>query len=339
MEQLVHTNEESPKIVTIGGGTGQHTLLKGLKDFPVTITALVSMADDGSSTGVLRDEMGVLPPGDVRNCISALSEESNLVRALFSYRFSDGPAAGHAFGNLFLSALEKISGSFPEAVEEASRLLLVKGSILPISLGDMRLRIELKNGTVIIGEKHLDDHPAIRATGVSRVLLTNSVAAYPPALRALERADLIVIGPGDMYGSIIPPLLVDGIVGTLKKSNAPIVYVANLTNKKGQTDNFDVPAYVNVLERVLGTGIITHVVGNSEEPAVHLKERYEEYNNKGSVVMMESGVHVVGGITYVGAPVISTDDFSTSGAHVSFIRHDAKKLSQVLLDLVARKRG
>ncbi len=336
MKSHVYTKKRQPRIVTIGGGTGQHTLLKGLKVLPIEITALVSMADDGASTGVLRDEMGVLPPGDVRNCIAALSDESTLVRTLFSYRFAEGPAVGHAFGNLFLSALEKITGNFTAAVEEASRLLSVRGTILPISVGDMRLVIELKNGTAIVGEKHLDSHPEIRTVGIDRVLLATRVQAHPQALAAISRADMIVIGPGDLYGSIVPPLLVDGVGETLSLFRGPIVYVANLTNKKGQTDTFTVDDYLEKIERVIGKNVITHVLGNSAEPQSHLKKRYEAHNDAGSIVTLSRRIEKRGSVVYIGAPIVSDDDFSVGGAHASFIRHDSKKLARALMHILRK---
>jgi uncharacterized cofD-like protein len=327
---------KKPHVVTIGGGTGQHTILRGLKELPVAISAIVSMADDGGSTGVLRDEMGVLPPGDVRNCMTALSDEALLVRSLFNYRFTDGPVKGHAFGNLFLTALEKITGSFDKAVIEASKMLSVVGNVIPVTEGDMRLMIELNDGHVFEGESHLDGNERIRSVGAARVFLKTPVLAHDRAVYAIRTADMIVLGPGDLWGSIIPPLLVDGIREAIDLSSAPVVYVANLTNKKGLTDGYTVDAYVRRINAVLGTRKITHVFANSTAPDRELVARYERQYGKGSIVRTPKGKRVVHGYTCIGADLIS-HDARTAGAHASYIRHDPRKLADCIMSLVTKQ--
>ncbi len=325
-----------PKIVTIGGGTGHFVLLSGLKDEAVDIAAIVSMADDGGSTGLLRDEMGVLPPGDVRQCLAALSEESDLLRALFSYRFTTAGLAGHSFGNLFLSALEKISGSFDAAVAEASRVLHVKGDVIPVTEGDMRLVIERNDGDLLMGERHLDDNDHLRTVGVKQVHLAHPVVANPRAIEALALADVIVLGPGDLYGSLLPPLLVPGVCEAIVSSKAILVYVANLTNKRGQTDAFTVQSYVEVINRYLGTERIDRVLINNTMPSKALVARYEKQEGKGMIVANDTATT---GYVPLYDDLLAQDPHESHNgdqfSHTrSFIRHDSHKLAHAIVRLV-----
>ncbi|MDZ4385018.1 MAG: gluconeogenesis factor YvcK family protein, partial [Candidatus Moranbacteria bacterium] len=184
------------KIVTIGGGTGSFMLLAGLKKYQVDLSAIVSMADDGGSTGVLRDELGVLPPGDVRQCLVALSDSSEALRGLLSYRFEDGGLKGHSFGNLFLSALEKINGSFEVGIEEAIKILNVRGKIIPVTNDDARLFLKLKNGDILKGEDNINRSVIIRKEGLDKLYFEPAVAASQKAIQHILEADLILIGPG-----------------------------------------------------------------------------------------------------------------------------------------------
>ncbi|MDO8529657.1 MAG: YvcK family protein, partial [bacterium] len=243
---------KNKNVVTIGGGTGSFMLLSGLKKYPVNISAIVSMADDGGSTGVLRDELGVLPPGDVRQCLVALSDSSEELRDLMNYRFENGRLGGHSFGNIFLSALEKINGSFSKGVEEAIKILSVKGEVIPVTDEDMRLFIKLKNGKMIRGENELDHNREINAIGIKKVFLDPKVEVNEKAVKKIKDADLIIIGPGDFYGSISPNLLVGGICEAIKKSTAEVILNCNLTNKKGQTERFDLDSYVLEINNYIG---------------------------------------------------------------------------------------
>lgn len=199
---------KTKNVVTIGGGTGSFVLLSGLKKYPINLSAIVSMADDGGSTGILRDELGVLPPGDARQCLVALSESSDILRRLLNYRFEEGSLKGHSFGNLFLCALEKVSGSFSNGVEEAMNILNVKGEVIPVTDENMRLFIELKNGKIIKGENELDYNREIAEVGIRKICLKPKVRANKKAIEKIKKADFIIIGPGDYYGSVIPNLLV-----------------------------------------------------------------------------------------------------------------------------------
>jgi uncharacterized cofD-like protein len=217
------------KIVVIGGGTGSFTLLSELKNYTHNITALVNMVDDGGSTGVLRDELGVLPAGDIRQCLVALSTTPR-VRDLFNYRFDDGGMKGHAFGNLFMAALEKMTGSFADAVETASEVLSVKGRVEPITLDDVKMVVKLDDGTVVNGQHNVE---SLKIPEGQRPWLDLEPEANinPRAKRAIVEADLVVIAPGLLYGSLAPALLVKGVTRALAESKAKKIYVCNLVTK------------------------------------------------------------------------------------------------------------
>lgn len=325
-----------PKIVTIGGGTGSFVLLSGLKEYPVSISAIVTMADDGGSTGILRDEMGVLPPGDVRQCLAALARATPEVRDLFSYRFLQGDVKGHNAGNLFLSALEKITGSFPRAVAVAGKILNVYGRVIPVTEGDMRLLVELKNGVVLEGESHLDDNPLVREHGVREISLAHQVEASSEALIAIEKADLVIIGPGDIHGSIIPNLLVSGISKALSKTNARIAVVANVTNKKGLTEGFDANEYVLSVEEYLHGRKVEALICNTAKPNEELSLRYEEQEGEGMFVQcstVKASYRIIGeDFLHEHMPEIEAAD---TLAHTrSFIRHDSTKLANAIMEYI-----
>ncbi|MGB1621935.1 MAG: gluconeogenesis factor YvcK family protein, partial [Synechococcus sp.] len=240
-----------PNIVAIGGGTGLSTLLSGLKRYSSHITAIVTVADDGGSSGVLRRELGVLPPGDIRNCLAALSTEEPLLTRLFQYRFSAGNGLeGHSFGNLFLSALTAITGSLETAITASSRVLAVQGQVVPATSADVRLWAELENGERIEGESNIGHAP-------SPIVRLGCLPEHPPALpRALEaiaNADLIVLGPGSLYTSLLPNLLVPELVVAIQRSRAPRLYICNLMTQPGETDGLDVRGHIRAIEAQLAS--------------------------------------------------------------------------------------
>ena len=263
---------KGPKVVVIGGGTGSFTLLSDLKNYVRDITALVNMSDDGGSTGVLRDELGALPPGDIRQCLVALSD-SPRVRELFNYRFEEGTLKGHAFGNLFLTALEKMTGNFAEAVEEAGRVLNITGRVEPITLDLVKLVASYSDGSKVEGQHEID---MTDFTGKQRPVmsLTPHATINPDAKQAIVEADLVVIAPGNLYGSLAPALVVDGVAEALQKSSAKKVYVCNLVTKPGQTDGFTVADYVDEIERFVGQPFLDYVLYNSAPPAKDLLDKY-----------------------------------------------------------------
>ena len=240
-----------PNIVAIGGGTGLSTLLSGLKRYSSHITAIVTVADDGGSSGVLRRELGVLPPGDIRNCLAALSTEEPLLTRLFQYRFSAGGGLeGHSFGNLFLSALTAITGNLETAITASSRVLAVQGQVVPATNVDVRLWAELENGQRIEGESNIGHAP-------SPIVRLGCIPERPPALpRALEaiaNADLIVLGPGSLYTSLLPNLLVPELVSAIQRSRAPRLYICNLMTQPGETDGLDVRGHLRAIEAQLAS--------------------------------------------------------------------------------------
>lgn len=259
------------RMVVIGGGTGSFTLLSSLKHYTQGLTALVNMADDGGSSGVLRDELGVLPPGDVRQCLVALSS-SPTVRDLFNYRFEDGSLGGHAFGNLFMAALEKMTGSFAEAVSEASRVLGITGAVEPITLDPVTLVLEHPGGEETRGEfriGRMDFNGHLRP----RMRLEPAPVLNPKAAHAIAAADLIVIAPGNLYGSLAPALIVPGMSEALATTRAKTVYVCNLMTEPGQTDGFTVADFAAEIERFMGTSL-DYVLYNEEAPTPEMRTRY-----------------------------------------------------------------
>ncbi|MEI7890788.1 MAG: gluconeogenesis factor YvcK family protein [bacterium] len=325
------------KIVTIGGGTGSFTLLSGLKKYAVDISAIVSMADDGGSTGVLRDELGVLPPGDVRQCLVALSDSSEMLRELMNYRFADGGLKGHNFGNLFLSALEKINRNFSKGVEEASRILNVKGDVIPVTNKDTNLFMELKNGKKICGENEINHDYSIEKIGIKKNYLSPAAMANKSAIEKILEADIIIIGPGNHYCSIIPNLLVGGVASAIKKSKAIVVYNCNLVNKKGHTEKFTLDEYVDSINGYIGSDRIDFVIFNAKKPDARLVKKYESQNEL--LVLFDEGRKLKRKYRVVRANILSDQkhEYSDSDALAfqrSFIRHDSDKLAKILMMLL-----
>lgn len=262
---------KGPKVVAIGGGTGLSTLLRGLKRHTSNITAIVTVADDGGSSGRLRQTLGVLPPGDFRNCIAALADDEALTTQLFQYRFGGGnDLGGHSFGNLFITAMAEVTGSFERALLESSNVLSVRGQVLPSTLSDVTLVGELENlpspngstVSVIEGESRITE----TAGTIRRVFLRPDTApAYPGAIRALLDAELIVLGPGSLYTSLIPNLLVQDIAEAVRASRALKVYVCNTATQPGETDQYSVQQHVDAIQRHTGAGLFPVVMANDNQ--------------------------------------------------------------------------
>src|SRR3989338_8374742 len=244
------TNNEQ-RVVCIGGGTGMPLVLRTLKNHPVHLSAIVAMSDDGGSTGILRDEYGVAATGDVRRALVALSEPEGILKELFNYRFGKGGLEGHSFGNLFLTTLEKITGSFAQAVEEAAKILKIKGEVIPVTLDNTRLFAELENGQVLKCETNIDIPKHDGSLRIKKIWLDPKARVNPKAEDAIGVADLIIIGPGDLYSSLIPNLLVDGMAEAIRKSPAKKVYVANLMTKFGETHIFKAEDFIKEIEKYI----------------------------------------------------------------------------------------
>lgn len=319
------------KFVVIGGGTGSFAVLSGLKTYAQDITALVNMADDGGSTGQLRDELGALPPGDVRQCLVALSDTPK-VRDLFNYRFEEGTLKGHAFGNLFLTALEKMTGNFAEAVELASVVLNITGRVEPVTMSNVTLCAEGVDGQPIKGENTIGQG---KLAAQPKIWLEPEAVANPRAIEAIMSADVVVIAPGNLYGSLAPALVVPGIGEALLRTTASCVYVANLVTKPGSTDGFGVHDFADEVERLAGGQFLDYVIFNTEQPSERLLEKYAHEGEYG--VAINNDEIVKRPWKAKGAPIIARDMWNGAQssdplAHTrSFIRHDADAVARQLM--------
>ncbi len=307
---------KGPRIVAIGGGTGLSTLLRGIKAYTSNITAIVTVADDGGSSGRLRRELGVLPPGDFRQCIAALAEAEPLVTELFQYRFDQGEGLnGHSFGNLFIAAMSGITGNFERALHESSRVLAVRGKILPCTLEGVVLCAKLDDDSTIEGESQIPHGPA----PIKRVYLRPADApAYPEALKAIEEAELIVIGPGSLYTSIMPNLLVEDITQAIKAARGRKVYVCNVATQPGETDGYKARDHVRTLQEHFGKNLFDYVVIN---------DRVVPMPPEWHVDSLGGGPEALAGL---GVRVITADVVEEERP----TRHNPQKLAQVLLSLV-----
>lgn len=315
--------ERGPRIVTIGGGHGLSALLRGLKEYTHNVTAVVTVADDGGSSGRLRESLGILPPGDVRNCLAALSDDETLLTQLFQYRFSGEPGLdGHSFGNLFISALSDITGSFEEAVSESGRVLSVHGRVLPSTLHNVRLVADVRlpyiaNEVRVKGESRIPE----MAGRVRRVWLEpNDAPAFPPVIRALLNADIIIIGPGSLYTSLLPNLLVRDLLGALHASPALKMFVCNLTTQPGETDAFSCYDHVRALEEHIGEDLFDIVLCN------------DNYENElpASIQWVRADEKSLSDIRLYTTDLV---DYDRPGYH------DSRKLAQVLMNLFYERTG
>lgn len=323
--------DDRKRVAVLGGGTGTFTVLTGLKRHPIDISAIVSIADSGGSTGILRDELGVLPPGDLRQALVALARGDDTLRRLFTYRFNEGSLAGHNFGNLFLSVLEKVAGDPLSAIREAHRILEVKGRVIPVSAQAAELYAELEDATVIAREHAIDETVAQRSP-IRRCFLSPSVVANPEALDAIREADLIVLGPGDLFTSLIPVLLVDGVVEALAESKGKRVFVLNLTTKRGQTDGYAATNFCRMLAAHLGDARIDAVLANRGLPPSVLVERYEQAGEPLVLDDLDESEWVS-----VRRSLLSDEiheQISGDKLKRSLLRHDPVKLADALLQLI-----
>jgi uncharacterized cofD-like protein len=317
--------KKAKNIVVIGGGTGTFTALLGLKKYPVNLTAIVGMSDSGGSTGRLRDELGVLPPGDVMRCLVALSSSSKLMRTLMDYRFDNGKLQGHKFGNLLLSALERMTGSFESAIETASTLLRIHGKVVPVTLDPVHLVAQ-------VGERVVRGEEKIQTTklngSLKKLWLEPSGRANPKALAAIREADVIVIGPGNFYASLVTNLLVPHIPEAIRKSRAKKIFVCNLMTKVEHTKNYSVADYTAAIEKYLG-GPVDVVVYNNRQPREALLKKYAREGDT-----LTSWKDLPKGRTLVGGNLLSElaplSKVGTPSKESSLVRHDPKRLAALI---------
>jgi uncharacterized cofD-like protein len=313
-----------PKIVVVGGGTGLSTLLRGLKEFTGNLTAIVTVADDGGSSGRLRKEMGVLPPGDIRNCLVALADSEPLMARLFEYRFPEGDPTGlggHTFGNLFIATMSAITGDFEEAVKESSRVLAVRGRVLPSTLENVVLIAQCQGGRVVYGESTIGKC----RTRIEKVFLKPAnPRALPEALSSIAKADAIVLGPGSLFTSVIPNLLVEGIPDAIRESRAPRIYVCNVMTQPGETDCFTAADHVKAIMDHAGSGIIDYVLINTGGVPEKLAEKYSLEGAYPVEVDRDR-------LELLGIKVIEEDLIS----NMDYARHDPFRLAEAVLRIVS----
>ncbi len=321
--------EHGAKVVAIGGGTGLSTMLRGLKLYTKNLTAIVTVADDGGGSGVLRQEMGMPPPGDIRHCMEALANVEPLMGQLLQYRFTDGRLKNQSFGNLFLAAMNGISDNFEDAVQKMSSVLAVTGKVLPVTLDDLKLKAELKNGKVIEGESQIPLKALEEKSSIKRVMIDPQEAkALPDALEAILDADAVIIGPGSLYTSILPNLLVKDITKALRKTKAIRIYVSNIMTQPGETDGFSVSDHLKAIYAHTGSGIVDYVVGNVEPLQQELKERYLKENSR--VVSFDRKELTKLGVEAIEAHLVKV--------RKGLVRHDEDYLSRVLAETIMEKK-
>jgi len=335
MVELFTEDRSDLKVAVIGGGTGSFTLLSSLKNYTEQIAALVNMADDGGSTGVLRDELGALPPGDIRQCLVALSRTPEM-RDLFNYRFDEGSMKGHAFGNIFLAALEKMTGDFAKGVETASEILNIIGIVEPITLTNVTLAMQGRDKKVVRGEFQISDLDFKNNTR-PKMWLEPKAEANPKAITAIAQADIVIVAPGNLYGSLAPALLVPGVGEALNKSKAMKVYVCNLVTKPGQTDGYTVTDFADEIERMAGSKFLDAVLFNTEKPDDSLLEKYAKKGEMGvglDEAMLGKAHYIAVGANLVSGKIWKNSNNSDPiGASRTLIRHDPKATIRAIMEL------
>lgn len=318
-----------PKIVVIGGGTGLSTMLRGLKHYTSNVTAIVTVADDGGGSGMLREELGMLPPGDIRNCLVALADTEPIMEDLMQYRFTDGMLKGQSFGNLFIAAMNGISDNFEEAIKKMSHVLAVTGEVLPVTLADVKLFAELEDGTIIEGESKIPERGEYKDIPIKRVFIKpDGVQPLKEAVNAIDEADAIVLGPGSLYTSIIPNLLVNDIVKHIENSNAIRVYVSNIMTQPGETTSYSVCDHIDAIQKCADKRIIDYAIVNNGKIPEWLYGKY-----------IEDGASEV----KVDRDRISKQDIKLIEdnlvyIHKNLVRHNSRRLAYLIMDLILNKK-
>ena len=314
-----------PRIVVIGGGTGISTMLRGLKKYSSNITAVITVADDGGGSGVLREDLGMVAPGDIRNCIMALAETESVMERLLQYRFTEGRLKGQSFGNLFLAAMNGISDNFEQAVRYTGEVLAVTGRVLPVTEQDVRLIADLEDGTEIVGESNIGHHHLTHPGRIKGIRLDKrNVKPLEPVLEAIHEADLIVLGPGSLYTSIIPNLLVDGVAEAVTESHAAKIYVCNVMTQPGETDGYSVSEHVRAIWESIGADLFQYCLVNSGEVHDSVLDRYRQ--DGADLVMVDLSRLKKMGIRLVESDLVEVRD--------RYVRHDPDKLAQAVMDIL-----
>lgn len=318
-------NIDSPKIVVIGGGTGNAVILRGIKKYTPNITAIVTVADDGGGSGILREDLGMLPPGDIRSCILALADDESIMQELLNYRFNEGRLRGQSFGNLFIAAMNSISDNFVEAIKNVSEVMAVKGTVLPVTLEDITLSAELSNGDVVKGESIIPEIVREKKIKIKKVKINPSkVCALPYCLEAISEADIIILGPGSLYTSLIPNLLVANMKEALIKTNAKRFYISNVMTQPGETEGYDLFDHIVAIESHINTDekIFDYLVVNNGEA----NEKYlKHYELEGSeLVKNDFNKFKKDEYKFILGNFIEVKN--------GYIRHNAEKIIKIILD-------
>lgn len=320
--------QKGPKIVVIGGGTGLSTMLRGLKKYTENLVAIVTVADNGGSSGMLRKDLGMLPPGDIRNCILALADSESIMDPLMKHRFAEGTLAGHNFGNLFIAAMTEISGNFYDGVRNFSNVLAVVGKVLPVSLRDVNIKAELSDGRVIVGESSIGEHDLPPGVRIERIkMVPEDAEALQEAIDEILAADMVVLGPGSLYTSIIPNLLFPEIVQAICDTEATVAYVANIMTQPAETRSYSCADHVEALLDSCGNpeGFLDYVIANNELIDESILARYEESNAQAVPCDMErmagQGYEVI-----VDKLMLVQDNR---------VRHDSAALARVICSIAA----
>lgn len=315
-----------PKIVVVGGGTGLSTLLRGLKVYSANITAIVTVADDGGSSGRLREEFGVLPPGDIRNCLAALADQEKLLTELFQYRFRAGSGlVGHSFGNLFLTAMTEITGDLERATAASSEVLAIRGRVLPATLSDLRLWAQLSDGRRIEGESNITEaNGKIVKIGCTPANPT----ALPAVIKAIEEADYIIIGPGSLYTSIIPNLLVPEIADAIASRLVPRIYVCNIMTQPGETSGYTVSDHIKAIDNACGKKLFNAVLVHRKVPSAQSLINYAQENSHPVFLDREA-------VAKLGRRIVLTNVMDED-QYTNLVRHNPERLARILLRWYSR---
>ena len=320
---------KGPKIVVIGGGTGLSTMLRGLKYYTSNITAIVTVGDNGGGSGDLREDLGMLPPGDIRNCLLALADTEPVMEELLQYRFKDGRLKNQSFGNLFLAAMAGISGNFEEAIQKMSSVLAVTGKVLPVTLDDMQLVGKLENGNIVFGESEIPEEARKQKSRINKIMLASEGAdPLPEALMAIREADAIIMGPGSLYTSVIPNLLVKKMSPAIRRSSAFKIYISNIMTQPGETDNFTVVDHIKELRKYGGKDIIDCVITNSSDISDELRDKYLEQGSE----LVKTNLKE---IKDLGIDCVQEELINISNG---YIKHNSDKLAEVLVDIIMEKK-
>ena len=325
MEKRRH---RGPRVAVIGGGHGLSNMLRGLKRYTENISAIVTVADDGGGSGMLRQDLGMPPPGDIRNCLEALANTEPLMSELMHYRFTEGSLAGQSFGNLFLAALNGISTSFDAAVSRMSQVLAITGRVLPVTTADVQLEAEFENGASVVGESKIFYCKKKEDCRITKVrLIPEHPRALPEAVEAIREADMIILGPGSLYTSIIPNLLVDGIVEAILQSDALKVYVANVMTQEGETEGYTASDHIAAIFQHSAPGLFDLCLTNSSPVPPDVAARYAQEGAE--PLRYDAGRCAALGVELVSRPIATVEN--------GYVRHQSENLARELIQLHAER--